>query len=51
MFLILKSIVVTCVYFSAKKSPSVNLQKSAVLPTLLSPTKINLYFFYYPYDK
>ncbi len=51
IFLILKSIVVTWVSFSAKKSPSVNLQKSAVLPTLLSPTRMNLYFFSSPYDK
>jgi len=51
IFFILKSIVVTCVYFYAKKFPSVNLQNKAVLPTLLSPTRINLYFFSYPYDK
>lgn len=45
IFLILKSIVVTWVSFSARKSPSVNLQKRAVLPTLLSPMMIILYLF------
>ena len=51
IFFILKSTVVTCVLFSEVNSPSTNLQNKAVLPTLLSPTNINLYFFSSPKDK
>lgn len=51
MFLILKSTVVTSVPFSNLNSPSTNLQKRAVLPTLLSPTSMNLYFFSSPKER
>ncbi len=51
IFFILKSTVVTRVLFSEWNSPYTNRQKSAVFPTLLSPTRMNLYFFYSPKDK
>jgi hypothetical protein len=45
MSFILKSIVVTCVDLSTRKSPSVKRQNKAVFPTLLSPIMIILYLF------
>lgn len=49
-FFMRKSTVVTCVQSSLEHFLYINLQNKAVLPTLLSPTRISLYFFYYPKD-